>query len=242
MREQVAVVTGGTRGIGKAIALRLAKEGAKVIILGTNEALGEELLKQMGEGQGHSFYKGNVAKTGEMAEIVKKILEKYGKVDVLVNNAGITQDQLLMKMTESDWDSVMEVNVKSCYNMCHALIRSMLRAKKGSIINIASVVGLVGNPGQTNYAASKGAMIAFTKALAKEVASRGILVNCIAPGYMRSAMTESLTDAQKESFLTQIPLGCVGEPEEVAEAVLFLAKAKYITGHVLTVDGGMSMY
>lgn len=240
MKEQVAVVTGGTRGIGKAIALKLAKEGAKVAILGTNEALGEELVKQMGEG--HSFYKGNVASTAEMLEIVKKILEKYGKVDVLVNNAGITQDQLLMKMTEVEWDSVMEVNVKSCYNMCHALIRSMLRAKKGSIINIASVVGLVGNPGQTNYAASKGAMIAFTKALAKEVASRGILVNCIAPGYMRSAMTESLTDAQKESFLTQIPLGCVGEPEEVAEAVLFLAKAKYITGHVLTVDGGMSMY
>lgn len=235
-----AVVTGGTRGIGKEIVLRLAKEGYKVAIVGTNEALGQELLDRIGEG--HSFYKVDVSKTAEVAEAVKQILEKYGNVDLLVNNAGITQDQLLIKMTEKNWDEVMAVNVKSCYNWCHALIRSMLKAKKGSIINISSVVGLMGNPGQTNYAASKGAMIAFTKALAKEVASRNIFVNCVAPGYMKSAMTEVLSEAQKESTLSQIPLGRMGEAEDVAEAVLFLAKTKYITGHVLTVDGGMTMY
>ncbi len=240
MKGEVALVTGGTRGLGKEIVLRLVKEGATVAVIGTNETLGKELLEQIGAA--HSFYKVDVANTLQVDEAVKQILEKYGKVDLLVNNAGITQDQLLIKMTEKNWDEVMAVNVKSCYNLCHALVRPMLKARKGCIINISSVVGLVGNPGQTNYAASKGAMIAFTKALAKELASRNIFVNCIAPGYMRSAMTEVLNEAQKESFLSQIPLGRVGEAEDVAEAVLFLAKAKYITGHVLTVDGGMTMY
>lgn len=240
MKGEVALVTGGTRGIGKAIALRLAKEGAKVAVLGTNEALGKELIDHMGDG--HSFYKVDVSQQAEVEESVKQIIEKYGKVDVLVNNAGITQDQLLMKMTEKNWDDVMAVNVKSCYNLCHALVRPMMRARKGSIINISSVVGMVGNPGQANYAASKGAIIAFTKSLAKELAPRNIYANCIAPGYICSSMTDALNEAQKESILAQIPLGRMGEAEYIAEAVIFLAKAKYITGHILTVDGGMTMY
>lgn len=240
MKDQVAIVTGGTRGIGKAIVLRLVKAGAKVAVIGTNESLGQELLQQIG-GE-HTFYKVDVANTAQVGESVKQIIEKYGKVDLLVNNAGITQDQLLMKMTEKNWDEVMAVNVKSCYNWCHALVRFMMKARKGSIINISSVVGLIGNPGQANYAASKGAMIAFTKALAKEVASRNIYVNCICPGYIRSSMTEVLSEEQKKSILAQIPLERMGEAEDVAEAVLFLAGSKYITGHTMTVDGGMTMY
>lgn len=234
MKGEVALVTGGTRGIGKAIALKLAQEGATVVVFGTNADLGAAL--------GLDFYKVDVSNQGEVNEAVKQIIEKYGKVDLLVNNAGITQDQLLIRMTEKNWDDVMAINVKSCYNLCHALVRYMMKARKGSIINISSVVGLMGNPGQANYAASKGAMIAFTKSLAKELASRNIYVNCIAPGYIRTSMTDALNEAQKETILAQIPLGRMGEVDFIAEAVIFLAKAQYITGHVLTVDGGMTMY
>lgn len=239
--SEVAIVTGGTRGIGKAIASKLAIEGYRVCIIGTNEEKGKETLTSL-QGKDHCFYRVNVADKAEVDRVVEEILKRYEKVDLLVNNAGVTRDGLLMKMTENNWDEVMAVNVKSCYNLCHALVRPMMKARRGSIVNISSAVGLMGNPGQTNYAASKGAVIAFTKALAKEMASRNILVNCIAPGYIKSAMTDALSETQKEKVLDQIPLGRIGEADSVANAVLFLAKADYITGHVLTVDGGMTMY
>ena len=166
-----------------------------------------------------------------------------GRIDILVNNAGITRDNLLMKMTEEDWDRVIAVNLKSVYNTCQALVRSMLKARNGKIINITSVVGLNGNAGQANYAASKAGMIGFTQSLAKEVASRGICVNCIAPGFIKTPMTGVLTETQKEAIIKQVPMGRLGNPEEIAHAAVFLASSlsDYVTGQVLTVDGGMVM-
>ncbi len=247
IKDEVAVVTGGTRGLGKAIAMKLANAGGKVVIMGTNQERGEQVLQELTAivGEGNSaFYQVDVSNQESVDEAIKSIIEKFGKVDILVNNAGITQDQLLIKMTEKNWDDVMAINVKSCYNLCHALVRSMMKARKGKIINISSVVGLTGNPGQVNYAASKGAMIAFTKALAKELAVRNICVNCVAPGFIQSDMTEALNETQKEAILRQIPMGRMGDANNVADAVLFLAgpSSDYITGHVLTVDGGMTTY
>lgn len=245
LKNQVALVTGGTAGIGKAIALKYAEHGAKLIIFGTNPEKGVLAIKdiQQAGSQEAEFYSVNVAKTDEVENAVKKVLEKHGKIDVLVNNAGITQDQLLMKMTEEEWDTVMDVNVKSCYNLCRAAVRSMLKAKKGKILNMSSVIGLTGNAGQSNYAASKAAIIGFTKALARELASRNIHVNCIAPGYIATQMTDVLSEAQKESMLAKIPLGRMGAPSDIANVALFLASelSDYITGQVFTVDGGMVM-
>lgn len=243
---QVAIVTGGTAGIGKEIAKTLAKQGAYVAVFGTNEERGALIvneIQQIPSVAGASFHKVNVANYSEVEQAIKTVLESQGKVDILVNNAGITKDQLLMKMSEEDWDQVLEVNVKSCYNTCRCLMRPFLKAKRGKIINISSVVGLTGNAGQTNYAASKAAIIGFSKSLAKELASRNILVNCVAPGFIETSMTEVLTDAQKQETLRNIPLGRMGMTEEVANAVLFLASpmSDYITGQVLTVDGGMVM-
>lgn len=246
LKNQVALVTGGTAGIGKAIALKLAEHGAKVAIFGTHPERGAQVveeIRQLTKGGEASFYQVNVAKTQEVDDAIKKVLEQHKQVDILVNNAGITRDQLLIKMTQEDWDNVLEVNVKSCYNTCHALVRPMMKARKGSIINISSVIGLTGNAGQVNYAASKAAMIGFTKALAKELASRRIRVNCVAPGFIDTRMTEAMTEEQKKSILAAIPLECMGKPDDVANAVLFLASplADYMTGQVLTVDGGMVM-
>lgn len=245
LKDQVALVTGGTAGIGKAIALQFAEHGAKLALFGTNAEKGSQAAAEIKQSFGTDveFYQVNVGNTEEVEAAIKKILEKHGKVDILVNNAGVTRDQLLMKMTEEDWDTVMDVNVKSCYNTCRALARSMLKAKKGKIINVSSVVGLTGNAGQANYAASKAAIIGFTKALAKELASRNIHVNCIAPGYIMTQMTEVLNDAQKETTLNKIPLGRMGEPRDIANVALFLASglSDYITGQVFTVDGGMVM-
>jgi 3-oxoacyl-[acyl-carrier protein] reductase len=244
--DQTALVTGGTAGIGRSIALKFAEQGAYVALFGTNNERGRETVSailQLPENRGADYYQINVANRLEVERGVQQVLEARGNVDILVNNAGITRDQLLMKMSEEDWDSVMSVNVKSCYNTCKSLVRTFLKARKGKIINIGSVVGLVGNPGQVNYAASKAAIIGLTKALAKELATRNICVNCVAPGYIATAMTEVLTDAQKKSTLEAIPLGRMGTPEEVANAVLFLASAlsDYITGEVIRVDGGMAM-
>ncbi len=243
---QVAVVTGGNAGIGKAIAHKLAQEGAKVAILGTNVETGAAAVAEIKEAASSTeirFYQVDVSKTAAVDEVLKKIQEDWGTIEILVNNAGITADQLLMKMSEDEWDRVLDINLKSCYNTCKSVIRSMMRAKKGRIINISSVVGLNGNPGQVNYAASKAGMIGFTKALAKEVAGRNILINCIAPGFIQSKMTDILDDEQKETILAQIPLGRLGSGRNVADAVWFLASplADYITGQVLTVDGGMVM-
>lgn len=246
LQGQTAIVTGGTAGIGAAIAKRFAEEGAYVAIFGTNRDRGEQIvaeIKSVPQTPGAAFYQVNVANPQEVEAAIKKILEERGQVDVLVNNAGITRDQLLMKMSEEDWDNVMDVNVKSCYNTCRALVRTFLKAKKGKIINMSSVVGLTGNAGQVNYAASKAAIIGLTKALAKELASRNIHVNCIAPGFIDTAMTEIMTDSQKQATMAQIPLGHMGTTKDIANAALFLASgwSDYITGQVITVDGGMAM-
>lgn len=244
--DQVAIVTGGNAGIGKAIAFKLAEEGAKVAIMGTNAETGAATIAEIKQSLPAShvlFYKVDVAQTSAVEELIKQIIEQFGKVDILVNNAGVTADQLLMKMSEDDWDRVLAVNLKSCYNTCRAVIRAMMKAKKGKIINISSVVGLMGNPGQANYAASKAGMIGFSKALAKELASRNILVNCVAPGFIKTKMTDALTDGQKEAILKEIPLGRLGDAAEIAHAVWFLASplSNYMTGQVITIDGGMVM-
>lgn len=245
LKDQVAVVTGGTAGIGKAIALQYAASGAKVIIIGTNVERGERVLQELVQltksPDRAAFYSLDTSNTEQVDQTVKKVLDSFGQVDILVNNAGITRDQLLMKMTEADWDTVLDVNVKSCFNTCRALVRPMMKAKKGAIINMSSVIGLTGNAGQVNYAASKAAIIGLTKALAKELASRSIRVNCICPGFISTAMTDELTDAQKESILSRIPLGTMGTVEDIAHAALFLAShlSKYITGQIMVVDGGM---
>lgn len=241
LKGQVALVTGGTAGIGKAIALLFAETGADVIIFGTNAERAEKTvseLKAAGAGKAASFLV-NVAKTQEVEQAMEKILAEFGKVDILVNNAGITKDNLLMKMSEEDWDLVIDTNLKSAYNTCKALVRPMMKARSGCIINISSVIGLTGNAGQANYAASKSGIIGFTQSLAKELSSRGIRANCIAPGYIETQMTDALPASVKEQILAKIPLGRIGSPRDIAEAALFLAKSNYITGQTLTVDGGM---
>lgn len=244
--DQVAVITGGNAGIGKAIALKFAKEGAKVAILGTNIENGSATISEIKDAFPSAqtfFFQVDVAKTSAVDETFKQIIEQFGKVDILVNNAGVTADQLLMKMSEEDWDRVLAVNLKSCYNTCKSVVRAMMKAKKGKIINISSVVGLMGNAGQANYAASKAGMIGFSKALAKELASRNIQVNCVAPGFIKTKMTDALTDSQREAILKDIPLGRLGDSAEVADLVWFLASpfCSYMTGQVLTIDGGMVM-
>lgn len=244
LKGQTALVTGGTAGIGKAIALRLAENGAKVAIFGTNierGALVVEEIRQLTQQDHARFYRVDVSQTKDVDLAVKQVLETFGNIDILVNNAGVTRDQLMMKMSEEDWDIVMDINVKSCYNTCHALVRPMMKARKGVIINMSSVVGLTGNIGQANYAASKAAIIGFTKALAKELASRQIRVNCICPGFIETGMTNEMTDAQKEATLIKIPLNRMGLPAEIGNVALFLAShlSSYITGQVFTVDGGM---
>lgn len=246
LQKQKAIVTGGTAGIGKAIALKLAENGAQVAIFGTSVERGALVVQEINQATGGynaSFFAVDVAKSDQVEEAIKKVLAIFGQVDILVNNAGITCDKLLMRMEEQDWDNIMDVNVKSCYNTCRVLIRNMLKAKRGKIINIGSVVGLMGNAGQTNYAASKAAVVGFTKALAKEVASRGVCVNCVAPGFIETKMTGVMTEVQKQETLAKIPLGRMGQPEEIANMVLFLASSMgdYITGQVIAVDGGMVM-
>lgn len=248
LRDKKALVTGGTAGIGREIALRFAKEGAHVAIFGTNIERAVEVLKELERVRAfpdQQFIQEmvNVADKQAVEVAIQRLLASFGTVDVLVNNAGITRDNLLMRMSEKEWDEVIDVNLKSIYNTCSMLIRPMLKARTGKVINISSVVGLTGNAGQVNYAASKSGVIGFTKALALEMASRGICVNCIAPGFIKTNMTDSLTDAQKEAILNQIPMGRMGVPEEIADAAIFLAShlSNYMTGQVLTVDGGMVM-
>ncbi len=248
LKDKKALVTGGTAGIGKEIALTYARNGAHVAIFGTNAERAAQVLQELENSRVFPEQKFlsilvDIADKASVDAAVAQIIEKWGSIDVLVNNAGITRDGLLMKMSEDDWDRVIAVNLKSVYNLCQALVRPMVRARSGKIINISSVVGLIGNAGQTNYAAAKAGMIGFTQSLAKELASRGICVNCIAPGFIQTAMTEGLTDVQKENLLKQIPMGRLGQPQEIAEAALFLAcsMSNYITGQVLTVDGGMVM-
>lgn len=241
LEGKTAIITGGNAGIGKAIASLFAEEGANIALFATNKERGQACAQEIGACA--KFYQVDVSKTKEVDETVASVLQDFGSVEILVNNAGIVRDQLLMKMSEEDFDAVLAVNLKSVYNTCHALVRSFLKARKGKIINITSVVGLTGNAGQANYAASKSGMIGFTKSLAKEVATRGICANCIAPGFIDTSMTQGLSESQKAAILGQIPMQRLGGPEEIAYAALFLASdlSHYITGQVLAVDGGMVM-
>ncbi len=244
LKGNVAIITGASRGIGKAISIQLAMAGAKVVCVSRHisdvKHVAEEINSQ---GFIADAYACNVSGTNEFTELVKYVLDNMGKVDILINNAGITRDGLIMRMSEQDWDSVLNTNLKGAFNGTKAVMRSMLKQRSGRIINISSVVGLTGNAGQSNYAASKAGLIGFTKATAKELASRGITVNCIAPGYIKTDMTDKLTHEIKEVLVKQIPLGRIGDAKEVAALVQYLcsSEAAYITGQTLTIDGGMVM-
>jgi 3-oxoacyl-[acyl-carrier protein] reductase len=235
------MVTGGAAGIGRVTAECFAKEGAKVAICDVNPEAGESTAKALGPEA--SFEKVDVANSTSVSNWVKSVADKYGQIDVLVNNAGITRDGLIMRMKEDDWDAVINVNLKSAFNCIKAVSKFMMKQRSGRIINLASVVGVTGNPGQANYVASKAGMIGLTKTVAKEIASRGITVNAVAPGFIETDMTAVLSDNVKEAMLSTIPLGRAGTPEDIADAILFLAsdKAAYITGQVIHVSGGMYM-
>jgi len=242
--DKVSVVTGGVQGIGRAIALSLARRGSDVVVLDMKDEGSAELLSEIRSfGRTSLFVKANVGILSDVEAAAKSILDSLGKVDILVNNAGITRDALLVRMEEKNWDSVMEVNLKGTFNCTRVFVREMLKRRYGRIINVSSIVGIMGNAGQSNYAASKAGVIGFAKSVAKEVASRGITVNAVAPGFIDTAMTQVLSAEAKTSFMSSIPLGRMGSPEDVANAVAFLASdsASYITGQTIHVDGGMLM-
>ncbi len=241
LKEKTVIVTGGAKGIGRAIALEFAENGAN-IVLNYRSALPDELVSEI-ESKGVKClpYKADVGNFDEAKALIDGAVSEFKTVDVLVNNAGITKDTLLMRMGEDDFDSVLSVNLKSVFNMVKFASKIMLKQKSGSIINMSSVVGVTGNIGQANYAASKAGIIGFTKSTAREFASRGITCNAIAPGFIQTAMTDVLSDKVKESVLEGIPLKRFGKPEEVAKLAVFLAENKYITGQVINVDGGMVM-
>ena len=243
--NRVAIVTGGAQSIGRAIVERLAKAGVDIVIADVQMEKAEATAKEVAAATGRRVIAlpVDVSSTASAAEMVEKAVAKMGRVDILVNNAGITRDNLIMRMDESDWDKVLDINLKGAWNCSKAVVRAMMKARYGRIVNMASVSGLAGQAGQTNYSASKAGLVGLTKALAREVASRGITVNAVAPGFIPTALTQDLPAELKESSLKMIPAGRWGTPEEIAYAVEFLAAddAGYITGHVLSVDGGMVM-
>ena len=245
LTNKIALVTGASRGIGRAIALDLAARGATVVVnYNASAAAAEEVVAAITAAGGKaSAIQADVSKYEAAQALVKYAVDTYGRLDILVNNAGTTRDTLLMTMKEDDWDHIMATDLKSVFNCCKAASRGMIRQRAGRIINITSVVGLAGGAGQTNYAAAKAGVIGFTKSMAKEVGSRGITVNCVAPGFIPTALTSVLTPEQKEMAIKATPLGRFGTPEDVAYAVSFLASdlAAYITGAVLSVDGGLVM-
>lgn len=241
MHGQVALVTGATRGIGKAIAQQLVAQGVTVIGTATSDAGAASISDYLGEhGQGMTL---DVADDASVQAVLGAVESRYGQLDILVNNAGITRDNLLMRMKDDEWDSVLDTNLKSVFRLCKGVMRGMMKRRSGRIINISSVVGTTGNPGQTNYCAAKAGLVGFTKALAKEIAARGITVNCVAPGFIDTDMTKTLTDEQKHAIFSNIPAARLGQPEEIAAAVVFLASpaAAYITGETIHVNGGMAM-
>lgn len=243
--KQTAIVTGGSRGIGRAVAMRLAKDGMNLVInYRGNSAAAEETERLCRElGAEVLLVQGDVSRAEDCEKLAEQAKEAFGRVDVLVNNAGITRDGLLARMTEEDFRAVLDVNLVGPWNMMKAVNRIMMKQRYGRIVNLTSVTGLMGNMGQTNYAAAKAGIVGMTKSYAREVASRGITVNAVAPGFIDTDMTEAMPEGAKDKIITGIPMGRTGKPEDVAEAVAFLAseQAGYITGEVLRVDGGMAM-
>ena len=244
LQDQMVLVTGASRGIGQAIALKLGKQGASVVGTATTEGGAERIshyLNQAGiKGVGMLL---DVTKATQIESLLAAIPVKFGEITILVNNAGITRDSLLVRMKDEDWDDIMETDLKSVFRLSRGVLRAMMKARSGRIINISSVVGAIGNPGQANYAAAKAGIFGFSKSLAREVGSRNITVNCIAPGFIETDMTRTLTEKQQQDLIQHVPLGRLGRPEEVASAVAFLASsaAGYITGTTLHVNGGMHM-
>ncbi len=245
LSNKVAVVTGSGQGIGRAIALKLAEVGATVVVndIDSQAEPAESVVKEIKamKRQGMAIL-ADVSLSPDVAKLVKTTISNYGRVDILVNNAGITRDHLVLRMSEEDWDSVLNVNLKSVFLCTRAVLRHMIKQRWGRIINITSIIGIVGNPGQANYASAKAGIIGFTRTIAKEVASRSITANAIAPGFIDTSMTQQLDEKQQQELRRRIPLGYLGSPRDVAEAVAFLAseEARYITGQVLNVDGGMA--
>lgn len=245
LKDKVAIVTGSARGIGRAIALALAKRGADVVISDVIEDAALITAQEIKDlGRRSLAVRCNVVNRSEVENLIQQTVNELGRLDILVNNAGITQDNLLVRMSEEQWDRVLNINLKGTFIACQLASKVMMKARSGKIVNIASVVGLTGNAGQANYAASKAGVIALTKTISKELASRNVNVNSVAPGFIETDMTKQLPDAARKMFLDNIPMSRSGTPEDVAEAVVFLCSpaANYITGHCLTVDGGMTGY
>lgn len=240
---KTAVITGSGRGIGKSIALKLAQMGANVVLTGTSNAVDETVDEFKAKGFNVAVAKGDVKSAEDVENIINTAVETFGSLDILVNNAGITKDMLMVKMSEKDWDDVVDTNLKGAFLCTKSAARIMMKQKRGKIINITSVVGIMGNSGQANYCSSKAGMIGLTKSTAKELASRGITCNAVAPGAIETQMTEVLSDKVRENYLNNIPLGRFGTPEDVANVVGFLAsdEANYITGQVIHIDGGLVM-
>ena len=237
-----ALVTGASGGIGSAISRGLAEHGAKICLSGTRESALSDVMASL-PGEGHASIACDLSDRDAVDALVPSAIEKMGSIDILVNNAGITRDNLAMRMKDEEWADVIQVNLESAFRLARAAMRPMMKARLGRIISITSVVGATGNPGQANYAASKAGLVGMSKALAQELASRGITVNCIAPGFIRSAMTDGLPEAQKDALIQRIPVGALGEGDDIAAAAVYLAsrEAHYVTGQTLHVNGGMAM-
>ncbi|WP_337289747.1 3-oxoacyl-[acyl-carrier-protein] reductase [Candidatus Methylomirabilis sp.] len=242
LKGKVAIVTGGSRGIGRAIALKLAAEGANVAICGRNLETAEGVVAEIeAVGATGAAVAADISRESDAEGLIQASIKRFGRLDILVNNAGITRDGLLIRMKEEDWDTVLDVNLKGAFFTTRAALRPMLRAQSGRIVNISSVAGTMGIPGQANYSAAKAGLIGFTKAVAREVASRSITVNAVAPGFIETEMTAVLSEDRRRTYLSQIPMGRFGDPAEVAALVSFLVSkaASYITGQIITIDGGL---